>query len=71
MTEARSRIRIIRTLKKKDLQESTVKKVLSIITDTHKRYGEEAAEQKATELIEILESSKTEEELLKKLNQMK
>ena len=71
MKEGRSRILIIRSLDKKDLQESTVKKVLSTITDTHKKYGEEAAEQIATELIEIVESSETEDGLLKKLNQMK
>ena len=70
MKEGRSRILIIRSLDKKDLQESTVKRVLSIITNTHKKHGEEAAEQKATELMEIVESSETETELLQKLNQM-
>ena len=70
MKEGRSRILIIRSLDKKDLQESTVKRVLSIITDTHKKYGEVAAETIATQLIDIVESSETEDELLKKLNQM-
>ena len=71
MKEGRSIILIIRSLNKMELQESTVKRVLSIITDTNKKYGTEAAEQKATELMEIVESSKTEQELLNKLNQMK
>ena len=71
MKEGRSRILIIRSLSKKDLQESTVKRVLSIISTTTKKYGEEASEKKATELMELVESSKTEEELLNKLNQMK
>ena len=70
MKEGRSRILIIRSLSKKDLRESTVKKVLSIITSTHKKHGEEAAEQKATELMEIVDSAKTEQELLEKLKEM-
>ena len=70
MKEGRSRILIIRTLEKKDLQESTVKRVLSIITNTHKKHGEEAAEQIATKLMKIVEASKTEAELLQKLDQM-
>lgn len=68
MKEGRSAILIIRSLSNMELQESTVKRVLSIILDTKKKYGEEAAEQKATELMEIVESSKTEQELLQKLN---
>ena len=71
MKEGRSAILIIRTLSNMDLQESTVKRVLSIILDTKKKYGEEASEQKATELMKIVEASRTEEELLNKLNQMK
>ena len=71
MKEGRSAILIIRSLSNMDLQESTVKRVLSIILDTKKKYGEEAAEQKATELKAIVDSSETEQELLQKLNQMK
>ena len=59
MKAGRSRILIIRSLKKMDLQESTVKRVLSIITNMYNNLGEEAAEQKATELMEIVDSSKT------------
>ena len=64
MKEGRARILIIRSLKRLDLQESTVKKVLSIISDTTKKYGEEPSEQKATELMEIVDSSNSEAELL-------
>ena len=70
MKEVRSRILIIRSLKRKGLQESTRETVYSLITSTHKQYGEEAAEEMATKLIEIVDSSETEAELLKKINQM-
>ncbi len=68
---ARSQILILDSLSKKDLQESTVNRVLRIILDTAKRYGEESAEEMATKLMEIVESSETEAEILQKLNQMK
>ena len=68
MEEGRSVILIIRSLNNMDLQESTVKRVLSIILDTKKKSGEEAAEEVASKLIEIVESSETEEELLKELD---
>ena len=71
MKEGRSAILIIRSLDNMELQESTVKRVLSIILDTKKKYGEEASEQKATELMEMVDSSKTEAELLQKLDKMK
>ena len=70
MKEGRSAILIIRSLSNMELQESTVKSVLSIILNTKKKYGEEAAEQKATELMEIVDSAKTEQELLEKLKEM-
>ena len=53
------------------MQESTREKVYSFITITHKMYGEEAAEELATKLIEIVDSSETEAGLLETLNQMK
>ena len=71
MKEGRSSILIIRSLDNKNLQESTVNRVLSIILDTKKQYGEEAAERIATQLIEIVDSSETEEALLQVLNQVK
>ena len=71
MKEGRSAILIMRSLSNMDLHKSTVERVLSIILDTKKKHGEEAAEQKATELMELVDSSKTESELLSKLNQMK
>ena len=70
MKEGRSRILIIRTLKRKGLQESTVKRVLSLITSTHKKYGEEAAEEMATKLMKIVDSSETEAGLLKTIRGM-
>ena len=70
MKEGRSAILIIRSLSNMDLQESTVKRVLSIILDTKEKYGEETAELKATELMKLIETSKTEKELLKKLEAM-
>ena len=70
MKEGRSAILIIRSLGNMELQESTVERVLSIILNTKKNYGEKAAEQKATELMTIVESSITEQKLLNKLNQM-
>ena len=71
MKEGRSAILIMRSLSNMELHRSTVERVLSIILDTKKKYGVEAAEQKATELMELVDSSKTESELLSKLNQMK
>jgi len=70
MKEGRSAILICRSLSNMDLQESTVKKVLSIILNTKKKFGEEASEQKATELMEIVDSCKTEAELLERIKEM-
>ena len=74
MKEGRSRILIIRSLsnleKRTDVQEITIKKVLALILDAHTMSGEEAAEQMATGLIEMVDSSRTEQELLNKLAQM-
>lgn len=71
MKEGRSRILIIRSLKNLHVQDSTAERVLSIILDAKKKYGEEASEQKATELMEMVDSCETEAELLEKLDQMK
>ena len=68
MEEGRSVILIIRSLNNMDLHESTVKRVLSIISNTHQKCGEEAAEETAWKLIDMVESSETEEELLQKLD---
>ena len=74
MKEGRSRILIIRSLtnfeKRTDVQEITIKKVLTMILDAHAMSGEEAAEQMATDLMEAVDSSQTEQELLNKLAQM-
>ena len=75
MKEGRARILIIRSLtnfeKRTIVQESTIKKVLALILDAHAMSGEEAAEQMATDLMEAVDSSQTEQELLNKLAQMK
>ena len=71
MKEGRSIILILRSLGRLDLLESTEKKVFSIILNTKKTQGDEAAEEIATRLIEIVDSCETEEELLDKLHQLK
>ena len=70
MKEIRSAILILGTLSDMELQESTKERVLSIIVDTKKKYGEEAAEKVADRLIQMVEASRTEAELMQKLDQM-
>ena len=70
MKEGRSVILIIRSLNRLELHESTVIRVLSMILDAKKQYGEEASEQTATELMAIVDSCQTEDELLQKIDQM-
>ena len=74
MKEGRARILIIRSLtnleKRTDVQERTVKKVLSMILDAKHMYGDDGAEQLATDLMEMVDSSQTEQDLLNKLSQM-
>ena len=70
MKGIRSAILILGTLSNMELQESTKERVLSIIVDTKKKYGEEAAEKVADRLIQMVEASRTEAELLQKLDQM-
>ena len=70
MKEIRSAILVLGTLSNMELQESTKERVLSIIVDTKKKYGEEAAEKVADRLIQMVEASRTEAELLQKLDQM-
>ena len=74
MKEGRARVLIIRSLsnleKRTDVQEITIKKVFAMILDAHAMSGEEAAEQMATDLMEMVDSSQTEQELLNKLKQM-
>ena len=60
----RSAILIIRTLDQKNLKESTVQRVLSIILEANKKFGVQASEQMATLLIPIVEESENDEELL-------
>lgn len=46
-----------------------IKRVLSLILNAKEMYGMAASEQEATELMAIVDSCKTEEELLSKLDQ--
>lgn len=62
---------IMKSLRSLDSQENTIEKVYSIILNTKKKQGKEAGEQKATELMKIVDSCKTETELLQKLDQMR
>ena len=62
--EGRSAILIIRSLDKKNLKESTVQKVLSIILEAKKKFGIQASEQMATVLIPVVDASENDEELL-------
>ena len=66
--EGRSAILIIRSLNQKDLKESTVKKVLSIIIETKRKYGFQASEQMASVLIPIVDASEDDEELLSNID---
>ncbi len=58
-------------LKRADLSESTEESISIIIRDTLRKSGSEAAESKAKEIRETLETEITEKELLKKLKMMK
>lgn len=69
--EGRSLILICRSLSNMELQESTVQRVLSIIIAEGRKHGDEIAEEVATELMEMVDSSQTEEELLMKIDQSK
>ena len=65
--EGRSAILIIRSLKRKQLKECTVQKILSIILETRKNFGMQASEQMATVLIPIVDASENDEELLENI----
>lgn len=71
MKEGRSIILIFRALRRLEPHENTRKKVVSIIVNTKKTQGDEAAEEIATRLIELVDSCETEEELLEKLHEFK
>ena len=70
--DGRAVVLIIRSLtrfqERTAVQERTVKKVLSMILDAKAMSGEEGAEQMATDLMEMVDSSQTEQELLNKLD---
>ena len=68
MKEGRAVVLILRSIKRKGLQESTDEKIFQILLNTERG---EATEKKAEELIEIIENPKnTEADILKILETM-
>jgi len=67
MKDGRAVILISRSIKNKGLQESTEEKILQHLLHTEKG---EATEKRAEELIGIIESDKSEEEILRIVEQM-
>jgi hypothetical protein len=70
MMEGRGRILISRSFRKKDLQKSTVEKILNHLSSISKKYGGEAADKRAEELIVIIEKANTEADILSSLEKM-
>ena len=68
--EGRGRILISRSFRKKDLLKSTVEKILSHLSSISKKYGGEAADKRAEELIVIIEKANTEADILSSLEKM-
>ena len=66
MKEGRSQILILRSLIRKDLQDSTRKKVLQHLLSIK---DDLKAEKRAEELIKIIDSAASEEEILKALKE--
>ena len=71
MKEGRGRILIARSFRKKDLQKSTVERILNHLSSITKRYGGEASDKRAEELIRIIEDERnTEADILLQLEKM-
>ena len=70
MMEGRGRILISRSFRKKDLQKTTVEKILNHLSSISKKYGGEAADKRAEELIVIIEKANTEADILLSLEKM-
>ena len=70
MMEGRGRILISRSFRKKDLQKSTVEKILNHLSSISKKYGGETADKRAEELIVIIEKANTEADILLSLEKM-
>ena len=71
MKEGRGRILICRTMNEKVSQKSTVEKVLEHLSSISKKQGGEAADKRAEELIKIIDSATSEEEILKALQEVR
>ena len=65
------RLKLMHELWEKNLSDTTIEAVVRAIENTRVSQGHREAEQKAIELKAIVDSSKTEQELLQKLNQLK
>ena len=71
MKEGRAIILILRSIKNKRLQESTDERIFQHLLSIGKKYGEEAAEKRAEELMKIIDDPKnSEEDILKALEAM-
>ena len=71
MMQGRGRILIARSFRKKNLQKNTVEKILNHLSSISKKYGAEAADKRAEELIEIIEDPRnTEADILSLLEKM-
>lgn len=71
MSQARGRILISRSFREKGLHKNTVEKILSHLSSISKSQGAEAADERAEELISIIEKANTEADILLSLMQMK
>ena len=71
MKEGRGRILICRTMNERISQKSTVERILNHLSSISKKYGGEAADKRAEELIKIIEDEKnTEADILSQLEKM-
>ena len=71
MNEGRGRILICRTMNERISQKSTVERILNHLSRISKKYGGEAADKRAEELIKIIEDEKnTEADILSYLEKM-
>ena len=67
MQEGRGRILIVRSLYNRDLQKSSVEKVLNYLNDVNEKHGGEEADKKAEELMRIIDDSKNSEMVILKI----
>ena len=71
MKEGRGRILITRSIDKKISQKSSVERILNHLHSISKKYGGEAADLRAEELMKIIDDPKnSEEDILKALEAM-